>query len=48
MFLLLFFVLLAAWAAGWLMFHIAGELIHVLLLLAAISFLVHLFRSRPA
>jgi len=47
-FLILFFVLLAVWAMGWLAFHIAGGLIHLLLIVAVISLIVHLFRgTRP-
>jgi hypothetical protein len=32
MFLALFFILLIGWIAGWLLFHIAGGLIHALLI----------------
>ena len=46
-FLILFFVLLGVWLMGWLAFHIAGGLIHLLLIIAVISLVVHLFR-RPA
>ena len=45
MFLILFIVLLAAWLLGFLAFHIAGGLIHVLLIVAAISLIVHLVRG---
>jgi hypothetical protein len=31
------------WLGGFLFFHIAGGLIHLLLLFAVISFVVHLF-----
>jgi Family of unknown function (DUF5670) len=43
-------ILLAVlWACGFLMFHIASGLIHLLLLLAVISLLIHLFAgSRSA
>jgi len=44
-FLMLFFVLLAVWALGWLAFHIASGLIHLLLIVAFISLLLHLFRG---
>jgi hypothetical protein len=47
-FLLLFFLLLAVWVVGWLAFHVAGGAIHLLLVLALISLVVHLFRPRPA
>ncbi len=46
-FLVLFFVLLGVWLMGWLAFHVAGGLIHLLLIVAVISLVVHLFR-RPA
>lgn len=48
MFLILFFVLLVFWLFGWLTFHIAGGLIHILVLLAIISLIVHLVRGRSA
>ena len=43
-FLVLFFVLLAVWVTGWLAFHLAG-LIHLLLIVAVISLVLHLFRG---
>lgn len=46
MFLTLFFVLLALWLLGVFAFHIAGGLIHFLLIIAVISLVVHLFRGR--
>lgn len=46
-FLVLFFVLLGVWLMGWLAFHIAGGLIHLLLIVAVISLVIHMFR-RPA
>jgi uncharacterized membrane protein (DUF485 family) len=36
LFLTLFFVLLGAWATGWLAFNIAGGMIHLLLVFAVI------------
>jgi len=48
-FLVLFFMLLGIWAVSWLAFHVAGGFIHVLLILAVISLVLHLFRgSRTA
>lgn len=42
-------LLLILWAGGFLMFHVASGLIHLLLLFAVISFLVHLITgSRTA
>ena len=46
MFLILFFVLLLAWLFGWVAFHIAGGLIHLLIILAAISLILHFVRDR--
>ena len=46
MFLTVFIVLLVAWALGWLAFHIAGGLIHLLLVIAVISLIVHFVRGR--
>ena len=46
MFLIAFFVLLVLWAMGFLAFHVAGGLIHLLVVLAVISLIVHLFRGR--
>jgi hypothetical protein len=42
-FLLIAFLLVILWAGGFLMFHVAGGLIHLLLLFAVISLVVHLF-----
>jgi hypothetical protein len=39
--MLIAFLLLILWAGGFLMFHVAGGLIHLLLLFAVISFVVH-------
>jgi hypothetical protein len=48
MLLILFFVLLVAWLLGWAAFHVAGGLIHLLLIVAVISLIVHFARGRPA
>ena len=45
-FLLIAMVLLVAWAGGFLMFHIASGLIHVLLVLAVLSFIFHFITGR--
>ena len=39
-------ILLIAWMLGLFAFHVAGGLIHLLVVLAIIAFIVHLFR-RP-
>jgi hypothetical protein len=41
-FLVIAFLLLLMWAGGFLLFHVASGLIHLLLLFAVISFVVHL------
>jgi hypothetical protein len=46
MFLILFLILLVVWLGGWLMFHVAGALIHILLIFAVISLVVHFVRGR--
>jgi hypothetical protein len=48
MFLGLFFVFLVAWIFGWLLFHVAGGLIHALLIVAVISLVWHFVRQRSA
>jgi hypothetical protein len=46
MFLTLFFVLLVLWLLGFFALHVAGGLIHLLLIVAVIFLVVHLFRGR--
>ena len=46
MFLTLFVVLLVMWLLGFFAFHVASGLIHILLIIAVISLLFHLFRGR--
>jgi hypothetical protein len=46
MFLMLFGILLVLWLLGFFAFHAAGGLIHLLLIVAVISLVVHLFRGR--
>jgi Family of unknown function (DUF5670) len=46
-FLILFSVLFVAWILGWLVFHVAGGLVHILLIVAVISLIVHFLRGRP-
>jgi hypothetical protein len=42
----LFVVLLLAWIGGFTMFHVAGALIHLLLLFALISLILHFVVGR--
>jgi hypothetical protein len=44
-FLGLAILLLVLWAGGFLFFHVAGALIHLLLLFALISIVFHLFTA---
>jgi hypothetical protein len=46
-FLILFFILAGVWLVGWAAFHIAGGMIHLLLIVAVISLIIHFVR-RPA
>ena len=48
MFLTLFAVLLVMWLLGFLEFHVAGGLIHLLLIVALIFLVLHFFRGRSA
>lgn len=45
MFLVLFIILLIAWLLGFVAFHVASGLIHLLLLFAVISIILHLVRG---
>jgi hypothetical protein len=47
-FLILAILLAVLWAGGFVVFHTAGFLIHVLLILAVISLVIHLFSARTA
>jgi hypothetical protein len=48
MFMTLFVVLLVLWLLGFFAFHVAGGLIHVLLIIAVICLIVHFLRGRTA
>jgi len=39
-------VLLVAWVLGWTVFHVAGGLIHLLLVIAVVVFLYNLITGR--
>jgi hypothetical protein len=45
-FTILFAVLLVAWLLGFSVFHVAGGLIHILLIFAIISLILHFVRGR--
>jgi hypothetical protein len=44
-FTILFVVLLVAWVLGWGVFHVAGGLIHLLVIFAVISLILHFVRG---
>jgi Family of unknown function (DUF5670) len=48
LFLVIFFVLLIVWLLGWTAFHVAGGLIHLLLVIAVISLIIHFVRGRSS
>lgn len=48
MFMILFMVLVAMWLLGFLAFHVAGGLIHILLIIALISLVMHFVTGRSA
>lgn len=48
MFIGIFVVLLILWLLGFTAFHVAGGLIHILLVLAVISLIMHFVRGRSA
>lgn len=48
MFLIIALVLFLAWIAGFVVFHTAGFLIHLLLLFAVISIIFHFLRGRSS
>jgi len=39
-------VLVAAWLLGWVGFHVAGGLIHLLLIVAIVALILHFVRGR--
>ena len=44
---IIFIVLLLAWIFSWAVFHVAGGLLHILLIVAVISLILHFVRGRP-
>lgn len=47
-FLFLFFILVVGWLLAWAAFHVAGAMIHLLLIIAVIFLVIHLFKGRRA
>jgi hypothetical protein len=48
MFAILGLVLLVLWVGGFLVFHVAGGLIHLLLVIAVIMIVLHFIRGRSS
>jgi hypothetical protein len=48
LFLILFFMLIGVWLVMWIGLHLAGGMIHLLLLIAVIALILHLARGRRA
>jgi uncharacterized membrane protein (DUF485 family) len=44
LFLILFFLLLIGWLLAWVAFHVAGGLIHLLIVFAVIALILHFVR----
>jgi len=47
-FLIVFFVLLVSWVLSFVVFHVAGGLIHILLIIAVIALIMHFVRGSSA
>ena len=45
LFLVLFFLLLIGWLFAWVAFHVAGGLIHLLIIFAVIALILHFLRG---
>ena len=45
LFLVLFFLLLIGWLLAWVAFHVAGGLIHLLMIFAVIALILHFLRG---
>jgi hypothetical protein len=48
MFLIIALILILAWVGGFVVFHTAGFLIHLLLIFAVISIIFHFLRGRSS
>ncbi len=47
-YMIAFLVLIIAWIVGWIVFNVASWRIHVLLVIAAVSLILHFVRGRHA
>ena len=48
LFLILFFMLVGVWLVMWIGLHLAGGMIHLLLLIAVVALIMHLVRGHSA
>lgn len=46
LFLILAFVFFGIWLVSWLAFHVAGGLVHILLVIGIIALVIHFMRGR--
>ena len=47
-YIIAFMVLVIAWVCGWIVFHVTSGLIHILLVVALVSLILHFVRGRHA
>jgi hypothetical protein len=45
-YIIAFIILMVAWVSAWIGFHVTGGLIHIFLVLAAVSLVLHFIRGR--
>jgi Flp pilus assembly protein TadB len=45
-YMIAFLVLMIAWCFGWILFHVTSGLIHILLVAAVVSLILHFVRAR--
>lgn len=47
-YMIAFLVLIIAWGCAWIVFHVSSRLIHILVVMAALSLMLHFVRGRHA
>jgi hypothetical protein len=45
-YIIAFIILMVAWICSWIIFHVASGLIHILLVFAVVSLILHFVRGR--
>lgn len=45
-YMIAFLVLIIVWFCSWILFHVTGGLIHILLVVAVVSLILHFVRGR--